>query len=779
MFEKPTSRPGLLEARRSGELNNMWSNANLGYAWFGEDELNELQRTGGYNYLDYAYVTPSSTDHALNVSGGNERIKYFMSGNFMNQSGFLEKLKFKRYNVRASLDATIVEGLTASMQLSTNYNTRQQPNFGGADDLSAMYGKLSQFFFYVPPYINGNLVNPGWIGNPIGLFDESGYNRSASRGLDALMTLQYKIPFIKGLALSVSYSRNNTMGEGKVYQVQPTLYNYKRTGSTQKIFTDTLLSVVKAPYPGVPTLGTSNSNTGSYQFNTQLSYGRAFGQHFLDVMFVSETSEQTFSANNLTRQYFPIITTDQYFATSGNNADSWGGGSESTVGRKSYVGRLNYNYQQKYLLSASLRADGSIIFAPGHRWGYFPAVSAGWKISEEEFFRKHLSKTFRQFKLRASLGYTGNDGVAAWQWQDKFVPAGNAYFGNALQPVIAYGGVVNPNLTWEKSSSTNFGFDLATTFNLTMSLNYWNRNTYDILGSRIVSIPTTFGGVLPSVNYGRVKSSGYELELGYENTVGDFAYSLRGNFGYAFTKVVQRDVASGALDVDNPNGKPLGYVAELVSTGVIRTQKELDDLPENYTIFGAKPVLGTLNYRDISGIDGVPDGKIDQYDRQVISRFSQGTAPYTAGAHLGVAWKGINISAFFQSTFGYKKLYTDNWGRAFPFDASVTTMWGDMWTPDNPEGTFPKFQGPGEPNSAMSSSFWYSDGGYVRLRALTASYSLPTAWLKKISMQRITISFTGTNLFFLSKFKDYDPEIGNLASYPNMKTFNFGLNITL
>ena len=320
---------------------------------------------------------------------------------------------------------------------------------------------------------------------------------------------------------------------------------------------------------------------------------------------------------------------------------------------------------------------------------------------------------------------------------------------------------------------------MVTTFNLSMSLDYWHRNTYDILGSRIVSMPTTFGGTLPSENYGKVNSHGFEISLGYNDKAGDFAYSLNGNFAFATTKVIQEDFAPGGLAVDNPNGKPLGYTSGLISTGIIRTQKELDVLPAGYTIYGAKPGLGDLNYEDISGIDGKPDGKIDSYDRKIISNYSQGTAPYTAGLNMGIAWKGIRINVFFQSAFGYPKLYNDNWGRGFPLDASVNTWWADMWTPANPNGKIPKWQVPGEPNSMMTSSFWYDKGGYVRLKTLTLAYDLPEKWLKKINAQRISIDVTGTNLFFLSQFKWYDPEIGALNSYPNMKTLNFGLNVTL
>jgi hypothetical protein len=181
----------------------------------------------------------------------------------------------------------------------------------------------------------------------------------------------------------------------------------------------------------------------------------------------------------------------------------------------------------------------------------------------------------------------------------------------------------------------------------------------------------------------------------------------------------------------------------------------------------------------ISGLDGKPDGTIDTYDRQVISKYGMGDIPYSSGLNFDLSWKGFSASIFFQSLFGHKKLYTDNWGRGFPLDARLYAYWGDAWSPENPDGKYPTIPGPSDPNSTMPSSFWYENGGFVRLKNVSVGYDLPQTLLKHVGIKKVRIYVNGTNLFYLSGFKWYDPEMPSLASYPNMKQYSCGVSITL
>lgn len=775
--EEPTSRAKTVSDRDSYLLNNVYWQKQSGTNWFGEDEIALFEEKGySFNYLDYLYRTPTTKNTSVSVSGGNEKVKFYVGGTYFDNEAYLPNVDYNKYNLRGNVEAMISKNLSIGLNLSTNSGKRTRFN-SGSTDLADWYGKLDYLFFYIPIEIDGNLVDPEWQLSIPGLVKDGGYQRTEEIGIDALMNITYKVPFVDGLSVKATYSKNYVSDYSKNFFKKQQLYKYERSGSTGKVYTENLIGPTFSQVPGREYLNNNFNKTSSYQFNAQLSYVRRFDKHNVDAIAIYEEFDGGNANFGLTRYDFPLLVKDQFFATSNNAEDSNGNGSESYNGRKSYLGRVNYDFDGKYIFSGVFRADGSMLFAPNKRWGYFPSASLAWVVSRESFFSDYLSQ-FPMLKVRASYGITGNDAVGGWQWQEAYYGAGQYYVGNSNQNVIGHGGIVNPNLTWEKSRSFNIGLDVMTKQNIEVNLDYWKRHSYDILGRRILNLPTTFGGTLPDENYGIVDSQGFEVGLNYNTNIGEIGFDAQANFSYATTKVVRADVAVNVQDVDNPNGKPLGYTATYVSTGIIRTQAELDALPDGYTIMGAAPALGHLNYEDVSGPEGVPDNRIDGFDRQVISDFSQATAPYSAGLNLNFRWKGITLNTFFQSLFGYKKLYTDNWNRAFPLDARLYEHWGDTWTPETPNATYPVITGPGEPPSTMASSFWYENGGFVRLKNLSIGYDLPAKWLSEIKIEKATVYVNGTNLFYLSGFKWYDPEIASQASYPNMRKLNIGINLT-
>jgi TonB-linked SusC/RagA family outer membrane protein len=778
-FEAPTFKDEVLSDHESHLLNNVYWNKQTGTNWFGDDEIKMFEEKGySTNYLKYLYRTPTSKSTSLSVSGGNETIRFYLGGSYNDNSGFLDNMDFSKYNLRAKVDARLVKNLEIGLNISTDQSERHQFN-APSRDVREWYGRLEYLFYYIPIKIDDNLVSTRWLVNLPGLVDgNGGYISDKNGGINALLHMKYDVPFVKGLSLTGKYSRNRTDNFVKVFYKKQTEYDYERTGSTGKVVTDKLIGKVKSGWPSRESLSNSLDRTDSYQFNTQLSYVREFGKHNIDAVAIYE--RYNMGANNfgLTRYDFPLLVKDQFFATSDNAENSVGTGAEKYIGRESYVASVQYRYNDRYLLSSSIRRDGSMLFAPGKRWGYFPSIAAGWIVSEESFFKNALP-ALRYFKLLGSLGYTGNDAVGGWQWQEAYYGTGQYYLGNSNQNVIGYGGIINKDLTWEKSRSTNFGIDMLTTSNIGFQANYWRRHTSDILGPRIILLPTTFGGKMPDENYGEINSHGFEVALSYGNKSGEFRYNIKGNFSYVTNEVIKADFAPNGLDVDNPNGKTLGYISSYVSTGIIRTQKELDALPAGYTILGRKPTLGSLNYQDISGVNGVPDGMIDGYDRQVISKYGMENIPYSAGLNFDLSWKGFSANIFFQSLFGHKKLYNDNWGRGFPLDARLYAYWGDAWSAENPNAKYPAIAGPADPNSSMESTFWFEKGDFIRLKNVSIAYDLPQKWTDPIKIKKIRIYAGGTNLFYWSKFHWYDPELPTLASYPNMKQFSFGLNVTL
>ncbi|SMO72054.1 SusC/RagA family TonB-linked outer membrane protein [Solitalea koreensis] len=742
----------------------------------------------GMNAYNEAYQNPNNQRHTLSVSGGTDSIKYYLGGSYVDENGFLPNVWYKRYNLRGNVEAKITKNLSVGLNLGNNYGTRNRFNFtydGGSVDLNNLWGKLLYFTVFQPSYINGKPVNPGWLGNPIEMMKNGGYWKNNNQQLDALMSIGYKIEAVPGLSLKATLSKNTNNSYTKSYAKKQLLYNFETSGANNLIYTDKELGSVMSGDPGTEYLSNDNAKSNSFQFNGFVNYDRTFGDHSISASAIYEQWDYKFNATSVTRNNFPLMPIDQIFATSKNTSDWSTGGSEFEDGRLSYIGRINYSYADKYLVSASVREDGSVRFAPNQRWGTFPSVSGGWVVSKENFFQNAsaLSK-IDLLKLRLSYGSTGNDAIGGWQWQDQYnIQNASYYMGSpgAAVPRLAYGGIPNSNLTWEKSTAYNLGLDLKMFDKLEFTAELWKKNNYDILGSRILAVPTEFGGALPSENYGKMDANGLELELGYKNTIGkSFNYFVKGNFGYATTTVKKRDVAANALAIDNPNGKTLTYGTGLQATGILKTQADLDKLPTNYLINGAKPELGMMNFADLSGVDGKPDGKIDTYDRIILGNYmGSGNAPYSFGLTVNLGYKRFSIETLFAGLAGFKNTYSDPWGRNFGGGAKIPAYHDDAWSTENPNGSTPKLYAWGDSRATYvpTSTFNTFGASFMRMKYLNLGYTIPQRYTQKLKIDNVKIFASGSNLFTLSKFKYYDPEVFQFMSYPTMKTFSFGLDV--
>ena len=783
-FEKPTSEIESMNAEEATTFINAAPGPD--YLKWDQAEVAHLKETGVYHWIDYAYQAPTTMRHSLNVSGGNKNVRYFIGGNYLDNKGFLPNLGYKKYSIRGNIEANITENLTATLYMTSNYDQKSQFNYayskGHTDDLTEAYGWLNTWPSSYAPYVDGKPVNTGWNGNFVERVKNGGYDRLSGENTDVLMALNYKIKPVPGLSLRVAFSKNNNLTYRKIYDLKTMLYDFAREGSGGRIVTDQITGSNPSPDPGRERLVNEYGRFSSYQLNGQVSYIKDFGQHHIDAFAVYEQYESSYSGISLSRYNFPIVKTDQIFATSPDPLNQNSNGNDLETARLSYVGKINYSFGSKYLFAASIRRDGSMLFAPENQWGWFPSVSAGWRISEESFFKDNV-EFVQLLKLRASYGLTGNDNVGGWLWQEQYgtdPTNGSIYFGNALQSSLYYSNIPVKDLTWEKSKSYNFGIDAIVLKSLSVSAEFWTRNTYDILGPRILLLPSSFGAALPAENYGKVDSRGFELEIGYEGKTNfGLNYHVRGNFSYATNKVIIRDYASNGLPANNPNGKPTNFIVGLVNTGIIRTQADLAKLPADYTVYGVQPSLGALSFKDISGPQNVPDGKIDDYDKDVISL--EGNVPYTGGLSLGGSWKGISVEVLFQGSFGRKKLYYDLQGRQADLYDIPWKHWTNSWTPDNTDAKYPRAYEPFNDLSFMNydSDFWLFDASYVRLRQLTLEYQIPTKITKKAGIGEFRINFTGSNLLTWSKWKLYDPQLRSYASYPIMKTFTLGVIMSL
>lgn len=788
-----TKNSDLTSAVEAGELyGRINGNSDpAGWAWSQEelDYFKGINNGWGYDQLDIIYRNPSTQTHNISVDGGSEKVRYFAGASYVKQEGFMDPLTYDKYNFRLNVTADITKDLKVETGLALN-NNKQGLLAEDYDDVNNdLYGKLRIWQPDQPVYTdNGQFIDYGWIGN-VGAkaVGAGGYRKHEYLKPQMNVSATYKVPFIEGLSARVAFSKMWYHEAQKKFYKSYDMQVMKRTGPNNRIMStndNDIIGVKKSTW-GLPNgkdmiERVSNWND-NMQLNFQLTYDKVFNNvHHVSGTFVTEWYEATGSGVTGGRETFPLYLTDQFWAASDARADTWGNGATDWQdGRMSYIGQFSYDYASKYMFTFSFREDGSMKFAPDQRWGFFPAASAGWVISEEDWFNK---SKINRLKVRASAGLTGDDSVGGWQWMESYTGGKNAYFGySPVQSVgLTYGKVVNPDMTWEKSFSFDLGVDMNFLDHWDLSLDYWYRNTYDILDTRVISLPTTFSQELPAENYGEVHAQGLDLRLGYNGESGDFTYFGNLTASYGWNEVITKDYAENAKWFDIPVGRSLSYITGFEVDQIIRTQADLDAFNAahpNYQHKGQKPELGMMVYKDLSGPDGTPDGIIDDWDKTILKNKNN---PLIVGLNLGGTWKGFGLDMMFTGSFlSYK------WMNDLAGGVEWNRMWHDWydnsWTPENPNAELPKRKSANVTRTYDDNSdFWLKKNNYLRLKYLTLSYTLPENQFYNKVFDKVRFFFTGTNLFVLSGFNKnyYDPEIGGGNQFPIARSFNFGVDVT-
>ena len=773
---------GVEAAELYGRINGEADPA--GWAWSQEeiDHIRTINNGWGYDQLDAVWRNPVTQTHNFSVNGGSEKVRYFGAASYVKQEGFLKPYTYDKYNIRMNVTADITKDLEVFAGLAI-YNTFQ----GNAvfENAEANYGKLRVWQPDQPVYTDsGKHIDFGWIANNGASVDgKGGYNKSQMLKPQAVISATYKAPFLKGLSAKISYSRSWVHDLNKIYYTNYDLYQVKKSGTHNHIFStkdEDIIGTRKTTWVGKDYIQRKSSWSGDKQFNVQLSYENVFNNlHRVSGTLVTEWYEGDGASVHGGRETFPVYMTDQFWAASSARADTWGGGdTDWQSGRFSYIGQFSYSYADKYLLSFSFREDGSMNFAPSQRWGFFPAGSLGWVISEESFFNK---SAIQFLKLRASVGLTGNDSVGGWQWQESYKSGSSAYFGSSPSKSvgITYGSVVNPNLTWEKALSYNVGADVNFLNHWTVSADYWYRNSYDILGSRQNTLPNSFSLTMPAENYGEIHAQGFDLQLGYHGNNKDFSYYGNLTMSYGWNKTIKQDYAENARWIDIPVGKSRSYITGWEFDKIIRTQEELDAFKAehpNYQHNGLSPELGMMVFKDLSGPDGKPDGIINDWDKVILKNSNN---PVIYGLNLGGSWKGLSVDMMFSGQLGVDKWATDLAG-GVEWNRMWKKWYNDSWTPENQNATLPKrISSNNAKTYETASSYWLKDASFMRLKYLTVSYDLPKNQFYNKLFDNVRFFLTGTNLFVLSSFNKnyYDPEIGNGNAFPILRSVNLGVDV--
>ncbi|SKB49788.1 TonB-linked outer membrane protein, SusC/RagA family [Macellibacteroides fermentans] len=787
----------------------------------GEKEF-EYFKDKNYNVNDYIWQTPWNQKHSVSVSGGNEKVTYYALGSYIGEEGSYKNLENDKFNLRSNVTAKITDQIKMNFNLAANQQNQQRFYWPFSDDDEQTIGDLYRCTFNWPKtypfYLNtdgspANNVTDYPVQTPMGSWQAwnvvdqvvgDRYIKTRKREVNAILSFDIDLgKFIPGLTTKLvgNYIGNDYMR--KKYLTYQHNYVWAAANSDQNRF------IPAAPDPNKMNTFTFSQNQEflsynvhslwSEQLNWFLNYNHSFGKHDVSGTLVWEQQ-----ANGGEKVYAkgesPLTNYDQMFVYSTDAERRWGDAWEVTNGRLSWIGRFNYTYDQKYIAEFSFRYDGNTLFPKEKRWGFFPSFSGAWRISNESFM-ENTSNWLDNLKIRASYGTTGNDlnvnndPIAPFSYMNVYQSGYSYIWGDNLNLGIEPGATPNPYLTWATSATYNVGFDFGVLNNrLSGSFDAFYKTEKDILGSRIVTIPDTYGQSLAPENYAERSWRGVEFNAMWRDKAfgGQLDYSIYGNVGFSKDQWDVLDQTAlyspgGNLEEFSAIGKPLNRLSGLKTLGIVRTQEQLDELlAKGFKQYGRDPYLGGLYFEDVRG-DGYslgPDGKIDGNDVQLLSDNAAPRINYGFGTNL--SWKGFTMDIHFQGVGLYDRMISnlgEGMGGIRQYGGTVRPyypIWtDDVWTPENPNAKYPRVIGKSWYESGTGAqSFWIRNGAYLRLKNLNVGYNLPKSWISFLNLESAQLFVNGTNLFVISAMTEFhDPEQDCYDSYPLMKSFTFGVDI--
>ncbi len=738
----------------------------------------------GTQWYDEIFSTAPIQEYNLSVSGGGERATYAVSAGYMDQQGIVNHTGFERYALRLNTNLNVTDWLEVGQNLGATYTDRT--GFGNNDEYNPV-SMAHRMHPIIPVYdIMGNFAGSQVPGtgngqNPAATLFRNKDDFSQIARILANTHIQMKVnknitfKSLLGIDYSTNRSKDRTLMDPE----------YVQTNYTSRL---------------------NESYNGGLQYNwaNTLNYLNTFGEgHRVNFLLGSEALSNKNDFFNGARSTFAFTDLDYMVLNSGEK-DFTNGGSFDEWKLFSYFGRLNYDYQGKYLFEGVIRRDGSSRFAEANRWGTFPAVSAGWRLSEEPFLNdvSYLS----DLKLRVGWGKNGNDNVGNYNSYSTYRAHGRASYYNIsgssnTNSVAGFHKYTlgNPDAKWEATTTSNIGLDVSL-FNhkLELNLDVFNRATTNMLYPD--SRPDTWGGlVLPSVNIGEMQNRGFDLILTYRDKIGeDFSYNITSNFSHYKNKVIRLN--------DNPNeirfgnslreevytasmsGQPISSFFGYVVEGIFNTAEEVAAHPKynpDINGFDAYSRPGVLKYGDVNG-----DGKITPDDRTFIG------SPHpdlTYGLNLDLKYKNWDMTMFFQGVIGNSVInYVNRWTLFNLFEGNrKKERLHESWTPERYANgdviTVPIAIREDAPMQKPS-SFFVEDASYFRMKDLQLGYSLPVSLSQKLNISRLRVYMQANNLFTITKYSGLDPEVSisndrhmgvDGGVYPTSQTFMFGVNLSL
>ncbi|MES2240749.1 MAG: TonB-dependent receptor [Bacteroidota bacterium] len=761
-WQKATALPDFVNSAEFAKLRNE-ANSNMGQSPAYTDAIIEkfLNQSDPDNYPNVPHLknlldsgSGFQTNHNLSFMWGNDKTKNLFSTSYLKQDGLVAENNYEKYNFTMNTDSKIKDNLTLKVNLmgytaETNEPTQLE---GGGSMTSIIRYAVREGPIFAGRKSDGSF---GYQDNfsPEAWLDSNSFKKGSNKYFLGAAELSWEP--IEGLNIS-----------GKVGYNFYTFYdkNY----------------IAKVVFDQYKTVGPNNLNIYSGQgsqvtLQALASYKKTINDHNFTLLAGASQEDYVDSYLNAYRKDFPNNILYELNAASATGMSNSGSASEWAI--RSYFGRLNYIFKERYLLEANIRTDGTSRFPSEGRWGVFPSFSAGWIISEESFLKNKLS-WLNSLKIRGSWGELGNQNVGTYPYQNRVSLGTNYSFGGTYTAGASVNTTSNPNITWESTTTTDFGIDASfLDGNLGLVFDYFDKSTAGVLYS--VASSSVLGMGTSPVNVGGVKNTGFEIALNYNKSFGDVNIGISPNFSYIKNEVT--DLSSGLKQDINSNlfvGEPIGAIYGYVADGLFVDQSDIND----YASQPYSPEPGFIRYKDISGPNGVPDGKVDAtYDRKIIGST---TPQYTFGANINADYKGFDFSMLFSGLAGYKKRLDSYEAYAF-YNGGQIQRWqvDNRWTAENPDrnAAYPKLTSlNGGSGTIMTSTYWLRNASFLRIKNLQVGYTLPEKLVKdKLKMEKLRFYVGGQNLLSINHFyQGWDPEMSNGNFYPITSTYTIGLNAT-
>jgi TonB-linked SusC/RagA family outer membrane protein len=717
--------------------------------------------------LDGILVDAPQQMYSLNASGGNEAIRYALSAEYMDQDGIVINSGFKRYSARANFDAKLTDRLTVRMNLNPSFTSqRSLPSTGVCCLGSGVVAAALNIHNFRPLLdANGNYFNYDGLSdlaavyNPLAVAMDTKVSNKLNRLL-ANVSAEYKIS--RDLNFKVLFGGSVLNTKGMLFKPQkPYFFNDLPTGSD------------------------NSSQITNWLTEYTLNYQKSFGKHNVTGLLGYTVQKENGETNSLSSNRFPNNLVPTLSAV--GNLITAGTSTQYEWSLLSYLARLNYNYNSKYYITASIRTDGSSRFGTENKYGVFPSVAVAWRMSEESFM-ENLS-FINELKLRASYGETGNNNIGNYD-QYATVVYENYTLGNSAITAIAPGRIANPYLTWEKQRSINVGIDLSM-FNrrVNITVDHFNSRNTDLLLN--VNVPNNTGFSTALQNIGEVKNTGWEFVLGTVNiTNKKFEWATDFNLSTYKNEVVRLGPQGDPIYVGNNVtmiGQPIGMFYGFITDGVFKNQAELDKGPIFNPGAADRSRVGDIRFKDVSGPNGKPDGIINNFDRTIMG------TPYPDfyyGMTNRVSYGNLSLSFTIQGSYG-AQIYNMSRDGGYSGRARVrgyafsNNYWkseqepGDGKTPrpnDNPTGGF-----------RLPNQKYLDNGSYLRFNNITLSYNLPQKWVQRMKLNGIRVYANATNAILITKNTAFNPDVSmndnplspgiESSDYPLPKALLFGLNV--